>query len=249
MACSLCQTRKGKRHCPALGRSICPVCCGTKRLVEINCPSDCTYLASAREHPAAVVRRQQEADVASLLPTMAGLTERQHQLFFLFQSVIAKSRPDGLLRLRDSDVSEACAACAATIETEARGVLYEHVPASVPAQKLAGELRALLAQVKEHGATVYDREAAIALRAIEKGARALSRPDARPDDDSAYLTMMGRLLQVNLQENLQEQRVAPVDQAVGLGTGGTPSGGSSGEGQIANRRQAGLPDTGRLILP
>jgi hypothetical protein len=197
MACSLCQTRKPKRHCPALGLAICPVCCGTKRLVEINCPPDCAYLASAREHPAAVVRRQQEADVASLLPSMAGLTERQQQLFFLFQSVIAKSRPDGLLRLRDSDVSEACAACAATIETEAKGVLYEHLPASVPAQKLAGELRTLLAQIKEHGATVYDREAAIVLRAIENGARSL----ARPDDDSAYLTLMGRLLQVNLQAN------------------------------------------------
>jgi hypothetical protein len=193
MACALCHTRKEKRHCPALGRSICPVCCGTKRLVEINCPPDCVYLASAREHPAAVVRRQQEADVAALLPSMAGLTERQHQLFFLFQSAIAKSRPDGLLRLMDSDVVEACAACAATIETEAKGVLYEHVPASIPAQKLAGELRALLVDVKEHGATVYDREAAIALRAIETGARTLTRPD----DDSAYLALMGRLLQVN----------------------------------------------------
>ena len=39
------------------------MCCGTKRLAEIRCPSDCTYLVSAREHPAAVVRRQQETGV------------------------------------------------------------------------------------------------------------------------------------------------------------------------------------------
>ena len=172
---------------------ICAVCCGTKRLVEINCPSDCPHLAASREHPAAVVRRQQEMDVAALLPSMAGLTERQHQLFFLFQSVIAKSKPDGLARLTDEDVAEAASACAATIETAARGVLYEHTPATRPAQQLAGELRALLAQVREHGATVYDREAAIALRAIERGARSLGQPN----EPAAYLTLMGRLLQVN----------------------------------------------------
>jgi hypothetical protein len=193
MACPLCQTRKAKRSCPALGRSICTVCCGTKRLVEINCPSDCPHLAASREHPAAVVRRQQEVDVAAILPSMEGLTERQHQLFFLFQSVIAKSRPEGLARLTDEDVAEAVAACAATIETAAKGVLYEHSPATLPAQKLAGELRGLLAQVREHGATVYDREAAIALRAIERGVRTLTRPD----QPTAYLALMGRLLQVN----------------------------------------------------
>jgi hypothetical protein len=124
---------------------------------------------------------------------MGGLTERQHQLFFLFQSVIARSRPDGLARLTDEDVAEAASACAATIETAGKGVLYEHTPAALPAQKLAGEFRALLVQVREHGATVYDREAAIALRAIERGARTLTRPE----EQTAYLALMGRLLQVN----------------------------------------------------
>ena len=193
VACPLCQKRKQKRSCPALGRMICPVCCGTKRLVEISCPADCPHLATSREHPAAVVRRQQEVDVAALLPSMSGLTERQHQLFFLFQSVIARSQPDGLARLTDEDVAEAASACAATIETAAKGVLYEHSPATLPAQKLAGEFRTLLAQAREHGATVYDREAAIALRAIERGARSLTRAG----EPTAYLAIMGRLLQVN----------------------------------------------------
>jgi len=193
VACPLCQKRKQKRSCPALGRMICPVCCGTKRLVEIRCPAECPHLATSREHPAAVVRRQQEVDVAALLPSMSGLTERQHQLFFLFQSVVARSQPDGLARLTDEDVAEAASACAATIETAAKGVLYEHSPATLPAQKLAGEFRTLLAQAREHGATVYDREAAIALRAIERGARSLTRPG----EPTAYLELMGRLLQVN----------------------------------------------------
>src|SRR5919106_5282190 len=107
MLCGSCGRRKGRRQCPALGGTICPVCCGTKRLVEIRCPSDCGYLASAREHPAAVVRRQQERAVASLLPTIQHLTERQQQLFFLFQTVIARHKPEGFARVVDEDVAEA----------------------------------------------------------------------------------------------------------------------------------------------
>jgi hypothetical protein len=35
------------------------------------------------------------------------LTERQHQLFFLFQSLIARHTPEGFSRLVDDDVAEA----------------------------------------------------------------------------------------------------------------------------------------------
>lgn len=37
---------KRKRNCPALNGLICSVCCGTKRLKEIDCTSDCLYLES-----------------------------------------------------------------------------------------------------------------------------------------------------------------------------------------------------------
>ena len=81
------------------------------------------YLASAREHPAAVVRRQQEQDVTALLPSIRNLTERQYQLFFVFQTAIARHQPEGFARLLDADVAEAAASVAATLETAARGVL------------------------------------------------------------------------------------------------------------------------------
>ena len=35
MACPVCGQRKARRECPALGQTICTVCCATKRLVEI----------------------------------------------------------------------------------------------------------------------------------------------------------------------------------------------------------------------
>lgn len=192
--CPSCGQRKGRRACPALNTVICPVCCGTKRLTEIACPDTCGHLGAARAHPAAVVRKQQERDVAVVLPALRHLTERQYQLFFLFHTLIARHTPDGLARLLDVDVAEAAAAVAATLETAARGVIYEQSPSTLPAQRLAGELRTMLREMRETGATVYDREAAVVLRAIEEGARESSRPGNT--GPTGYLDVMGRLLQV-----------------------------------------------------
>jgi hypothetical protein len=195
MGCPACGHRKARRSCPALGQTICTVCCGTKRLVEIDCPADCPHLTAAREHPAAVVRRQQEQDVALLAPTLRNLTERQQQLFFLFHSVIARHAPEGFARLNDNDVADAVSAVAATLETAARGVIYEHPAQSPVAQRLGAELTALLEEIRQHGTKIYDSEAAIALRAIEKGARDMRT--ATEGGATAYLTIMCRLLQIN----------------------------------------------------
>jgi hypothetical protein len=194
MACPVCGQRKAKRACPALGQTICAVCCATKRLVEINCPADCAHLVAAREHPAAVVKRQQERDVALLLPSIQHLTERQHQLFFLFHTIVTRHQPEGFARLIDEDVAEAAASVAATLETASRGVIYEHAARSLVAQRLGKEMQAALADLRQRGATVYDGEAAIALRAIERGVRDVRASDADP---TGYLTLMARLFQVN----------------------------------------------------
>jgi len=195
MACPVCNQRKGRRACPALRQTICTVCCATKRLVEIDCPPDCPHLAAAREHPAAVVKRQQERDVAVLLPTVRELTERQHQLFFLFQTAIAQHTPDGFARLNDDDVADAAGSLAATLETAARGVIYEHAAGSTVARRLADDLKAMLDAMRAQGAKVFDHEVSVVLRAIERGARE-TRTHAE-GAANAYLTVMGRLLQVN----------------------------------------------------
>ena len=195
MACPVCNQRKARRACPALSQTICTVCCATKRLVEIDCPSDCVHLAAAREHPAAVVKRQQERDVAALLPTLRELTERQQQLFFLLHGAIARHTPEGFARLNDDDVEAAAGALASTFETASRGVIYEHTPDSPVAHRLAADLKAMVEEIRKQGAKVYDHETAVVLRAIERGAR-----DTRKQlggDAGAYLAMMGRLLQVN----------------------------------------------------
>lgn len=212
MTCPVCRQRKARRACPALGQTICTVCCGTKRLVEIDCPADCVHLAAAREHPAAAVKRQQEQDVALLMPTLRHLTERQHQLFFLFHSVIARHTPEGFARLNDDDVAQAAGAVAATLETASRGVIYEHAADSPVAQRLGHELRAMLEDVRQHGTTVYDGEAALAVRAIEAGARETrTRTDGSP---TAYLSLMNRLLQVNKAAATAETPAAPASSIV-----------------------------------
>src|SRR5215467_8982036 len=48
--CPLCSERPGKRYCPAKDVQICAVCCGTKREVEIDCPSSCPYLKASRSY-------------------------------------------------------------------------------------------------------------------------------------------------------------------------------------------------------
>jgi len=193
--CPSCRKRKARRHCPALGYGICAVCCATKRQVEIPCPSSCGYLSSAREHPAAVVRKRQMEDVARLLPTIRHLTERQYQLFFLFHTTIARFKPEGFARLVDDDVAEAAAAMAATLETSARGVIYEHSPSGLPAQTLAAELRHMLDAIRAEGAKVHDHEVLVVLRAIEAGARPTPGSATDPAATTAYLDLLNRLLE------------------------------------------------------
>jgi hypothetical protein len=202
MTCPLCRQRKARRACPALKQTICAVCCGSKRLTEIACPSDCVYLTASREHPAAVVKRQQERDVAMLLPTIRQLTERQYQLFFLFHSAIARHVPDGLTRLLDADVADAASSMAATLETASRGVIYEHPAQSLPGQKLAGELKVMLEEIRKQGARVFDHEAAVTFRAIEQGARQAA---SQGTGDTAYLELMRRLMALTPAQQKEEQ--------------------------------------------
>ena len=221
MVCPVCRQRKARRDCPALRTTICTICCGTKRLTEIPCPTDCVHLASAREHPAAMVKRQQERDVAAVLPTIRHLTERQQQLFFLFQSAIVRHVPDGFGRLNDDDVADATEAAAKTLETTAKGLIYDHPAHSQVAQRLAGELKALIEKIREQGTRVYDGEAAIALRAIEGGAREVRKalPDGGGEGggagrSTAYLDAVRRLLQANSAEPRAAEEAKPESRLI-----------------------------------
>ena len=196
MSCPLCLERRPRRHCPALGRTICTVCCGTKRLVEIDCPPDCGYLVAAKVHPAAIVRRRQELDLGFVMAMRNGLTPAQSELLMALLSFVAGLHADPLLRLQDEDVAEGAGALAATYETADRGLIYEHRPNSLVAQRVVTDAKAFLASLAAEadaaGARRLERDSAVVLRHIETGVRgARAIVDEGP---TTALGMVGRFI-------------------------------------------------------
>jgi len=178
MSCPLCRVRKARRACPGIGQEICTVCCGTKRIVEISCPPTCIYLTTSQKHPAAVVKRQTEQDLVVLMGALGRVSEPQLQVFFVIHTFISRFRHDGSGQLVDADVAEAAGALAASFETAAKGVLYEHQATAAAAESLRRELKLFLAQIAGDpssggaaSATRFEREVAVVLRGIERGAR------------------------------------------------------------------------------
>lgn len=192
MACPQCGQRKGKRACPALDETICPVCCATKRLVTIRCPRDCAHLASAKAHPAATVRRQQASDVRTLLGGMGRMSEGQLRLFFLVLSFFTRPAPAGGPRVVDAEAADAAAAVAATFDTASRGVIFEHQAKTQAGQRLATELVAVLRDAGKGGGSRFEREVADVLGEIARAAAPspLAAPGTR-----VYLDLASRVLQ------------------------------------------------------
>jgi len=192
MMCPLCRVRKAKRACPGTGQEICTVCCGTKRIVEIACPPSCVYLTSAQKHPAAVVKRQTEQDLVVLMGALGRVSEPQLQVFFVIHTFISRFRVDGHRRLSDADVGEATGALASSFETAAKGVLYEQQATSVAGEALRRELKVFLAQIAGDGGARFEREVAVVLRGIERGAtHATPGFGTGPLD---YLSLVARIL-------------------------------------------------------
>ena len=191
--CPICNKRPVKRSCPARGDQICAVCCATKRLVEIACPDDCRYLESAQRHPAAVVKKQIDADVTVLMSTIGRLSEQQLQLFFLLQSMVLSYKPEGLVRMTDLDVALAAGALAKSLETASKGVIFEETTGSVVAEGLRRALKQVIDEVTKGGGTRAEREVAMVLRGMERGARHEGNLIAA--GDTSYLDLVARVFQ------------------------------------------------------
>ncbi|HEX2455584.1 MAG TPA: hypothetical protein VHI99_17935 [Vicinamibacterales bacterium] len=194
--CPLCEERKARRECPALEQTICSVCCGTKRLVEIRCPPTCPYLSSAQQHPAAVVQRRRDRDMGFFLPLVSDLSEGQYRLMIYFQAIAARHAVGAVPTLMDQDVAEAAAALAGTLETAGKGIIYEHQAASIPAQRLVTVLRQGLTELtRESGAQTsrLERDAAVALRRLEHGARTASSA-LEGEEHPVFLSLISRMM-------------------------------------------------------
>lgn len=108
--CPKCESRKGKRYCPALDRHICSRCCAEHRLETIPCPPDCVHLEGESYQHA---KRRQRAHTQGrcfldALHTVF-LTSETREFGFLVQAdaywwMRRNGRlPDGLLRASFED--------------------------------------------------------------------------------------------------------------------------------------------------
>ncbi len=94
--------------------------------------------------------------------------------------------------VNDDVVRDSAQALAATYETASKGIIYEHRPASLPAERLARKLKPLLEGTDGRGPVASEPDWVEVLRGVERAAT-----DARKTLDGgarAYLDLMGRLM-------------------------------------------------------
>lgn len=128
-----------------------------------------------------------------LMSTIGRLSEQQLQLFFLLQSMVLAFKPEGLARLTDADVGLATGALAASLESSSKGVIFEQAVASVPAEGLRRALKPVIEEVTKSGGSRAEREVAIVLRGMERGARHEGGHIA--EGEMSYLELVGRVFQ------------------------------------------------------
>lgn len=119
-------------------------------------------------------------------------SERQSQLVFLIFSFIVQYEPPELHPLVDDDVSEATGALASTYETASRGVIYEHRPASLPADRLLTALKPVVAEAGHGGGSAFDRDAAVVLRHIADAVGGFRGED--PQNARAFIELLMRVI-------------------------------------------------------
>ena len=94
--------------------------------------------------------------------------------------------------VNDDVVRDTAQALAATYETASKGIIYEHRPSSLPAERLARELKPLLEGKDGRGPVASERDLLEVLRRVEQAAT-----DARKTLDGgthAYLDLVGRVM-------------------------------------------------------
>jgi hypothetical protein len=122
-----------------------------------------------------------------------GLPQASFDLLLALQEAIRRYQPGAVPALVDDDVRDAAGALASTLETSAKGIIYEHQPASLPAQRLLAELRRTLEDLTRAAGQPgqAERAAASALRRIERAAREAQGPV--DDTARAYIGLLDRL--------------------------------------------------------
>lgn len=148
MKCILCEQRKAKRYCPAKKTSICPVCCGEKRGVEINCPLDCQYYVEGQKYQQDKITKQRiKKEGFQTYIRRAELYNKNPQIFAELETTFVD-----LFRthnIKDEDFVSALELVVKTFETEKKGILYEYRAEDIVVNEIAGHVIQVLRQRKD----------------------------------------------------------------------------------------------------
>ncbi len=193
MKCNLCGKRKGRRYCPAENETICPQCCGEKRVLEIDCPESCTYLVEGRRNEGRLQysRYLQPADPA-LAEKRYQVVERCAYAVHALEVAIAEERR-AARDLTDRELGEALDLLRETLATEERGVLYEQTSENLVVdalrRRLAAEVEALRYPQEADHPRIRLRDAIDTLEWIRGMQRLLTDGGASP---RAYVDFLAR---------------------------------------------------------
>ena len=150
MKCLICEKRKGKRHCPAKNGYICPVCCGEKRGVEIDCPLDCTYYVEGQKYYQEKVSRQRlrKEGVDSFI-RRAEMYNNNPEIFndieIAFVNVFRTNN-----RIRNVDLAEGLGLVLKTLDTEKRGLFYDHRSENSFANEISDRVIRIIREYKDN---------------------------------------------------------------------------------------------------
>ena len=150
MKCILCNSRKGKRHCPAKGTLICAPCCGRMRVVEIDCPPDCVYLTEGQGHQAAkkyIRQVRQEQDPHRGLRLLENMQIYRPLIDEVEKEILRYGQ--GLRSFHDRHVLEAVRLLRKTYQSEDRGIIYEHRSPDPMVTALIRAVRKMLEETRE----------------------------------------------------------------------------------------------------
>ena len=150
MACTICEIRKEKRFCPAVHGRICTQCCGEQREVTLDCPSDCPYLAQARQHEKP--RPADQINPAGLFLQIEVpdqfMYEKEHLLMGLTYALARAARTDR--SLNDQDLIATISTLATSYERRVNsGLHYEPPLTSEARRRVAVEIEDMVKEYRE----------------------------------------------------------------------------------------------------
>jgi len=145
--CPVCSNRPGKRYCPAIAEQICAVCCGTKREIEIDCPSSCSYLKASRLYESE--KPIPDPEVTSKVHNYdERFIERYHQVLDALTAAVVEEHMNSKW-LVDNDVIEVYRLLRTTMKTLSSGIYYESLPDNPIRLSLYRRLKSLLDEIME----------------------------------------------------------------------------------------------------